>query len=150
MIFEIFVQCIFIFLATIGFSVLFNVKEEELIYCGITGLICFSIYKIFHSYLNIEFYGIILGTFVAVLVARRFAYLRKMPAAVYIIPAIIPLAPGGYIYLTIYNIIFGNYLEVLGHLFTVIKISGGIVIGMSIALSVPNKWFNYNISERRR
>ncbi len=141
---DILIECCFIFVATIGFSIIFNVKSNQLIYCGFTGVVCFAIYKVFLDYLGLEFYGVVLGTFVGVVIARRLAYIRKIPAAIYAIPAIIPLAPGGTIYLTIYNTIYGNYVDVLKYAFITTKIAGGIVIGMSIALSLPNKWFGYS------
>ncbi len=147
---KIIVECMFIFLATVGFSVLFNIKKSELPYCGLTGLVCFSIYKFILVYLGAEFYGVFLGTFVAVVVSRRLACLRKVPAAIYAIPAIIPLAPGGMIYLTMYSIIYGEYIDMLKYAFATMKIAGGIVIGMSIALSLPNKWFGNSTLMRKR
>ncbi len=149
-IYDIIIQCVFIYFATIGFSIIFNVKSSELIYCGLTGLVCFTIYKVFLVYLGAEFYGTVFGSFFAVLLSRRIAFLRKVPAAIYVIPGIIPLAPGGTVYLTMYNAIYGNYMNVLMYAFITIKIAGGIVIGMSIALNIPNKVFNYKISERKR
>ncbi len=149
-IFNFIMQCVFIFLATVGFSVIFNVKSSELLYCGLTGLVCFSIYKLFVVYLNAEFYGTVLGSFFAVLLARRFAFIRKVPTAIFVIPAIIPLAPGGTVYLTMYNVIYGEYMNVLKYAFITFKIAGGIVIGMSIALNLPNKLFNYKIIEKKR
>lgn len=148
MILNIVVECIFIFLATIGFSILFNVKPTELIYCGFTGLVCFIIYEIFLVFLNAEFLGVVLGSFLAVIFARRLAYLRKKPAAMYAIPAIIPLAPGGAVYLTMYNIIYGNYVNAIKNAAITMTIAGGLVIGMSIALSLPTKWFNFNLKKK--
>ncbi len=150
MIYEILLQCVFIFIATVGFSIIFNVKSSELLYCGLTGLVCFSIYKVLFVYFDAEFYGTVLGSFFAVLLSRRFAFLRKVPVSIYVIPAIIPLAPGATVYLTMYNVIYGNYMNVLKYAFMTFQIAGGIVIGMSIALNVPNKLFNYKISERKR
>ncbi len=144
------IQCLFIFIATVGFSILFNVKKSELAYCGFVGVVCYFIYKIVLVYYDTQFMGAILGTFTAVIFSRRFAYLRKIPAAIYIIPAVIPLAPGGTIYLTMYNIIYGNYVNVLKYAFLTIEIAGGIVIGMSIALSIPYSVFAVKVFNRRK
>lgn len=144
------IECVCIFIATIGFSVLFNVKATELIYCGIVGVTCYFIYKLLLIYYNEEFIGAVFGTFTAVIISRRLAYLRKIPAAIYIIPAIIPLAPGGTIYLTMYNVIYTDYMNVLKYFFLTLKIAGGIVIGMSIALSIPNKVFTINILKKEK
>ncbi len=150
MISTILLQCIFILLATIGLSIVFNVKSSELIYCGITGLTCYFFYAIFKLCLNLEFYGAIVGTFLGVLLSRRFSFIRKTPTTIYVIPAIIPLAPGGTLYLTMYNIINRNSVDALLNAFITIKIATGILIGLSIALSLPNKLFNYQISERKK
>ncbi len=143
-------QCIFIVLATVGLSINFNVKSNELIYCGLTGLTCYFFYMIVKIYIHHEFYGVIFGTFLGVILARRFSYVRKIPTTIYVIPAIVPLAPGGTLYLTMYNLINGNSVEAIINAFTTIKIAGGILIGLSIAFSLPNKLFNQKISERKR
>ncbi len=143
-------QCMFIYLATVGFSVIFNVKKSELGWCGVVGVVCYFIYKLVLIYFHTEFMGAIFGTFTAVLISRRLAYIRKIPAAIYIIPSIIPLAPGGAIYLTMYNIIYGNYLNVLKYAVVTFQIAGGIVIGMSIALSIPNSFFAKQFFKNRK
>lgn len=146
--FDIIIQCAFIFLATIGFSILFNVKKDELLYCGIVGVVCFFFYDVFILNNLSSFLGALIGTFIAVVISRRLAFTRKIPAAIYIIPAIIPIVPGAAIYLTIYNIISENNYAAIYYAFETMKITGGIVIGMSIALSLPSSWFN-NIKEKR-
>lgn len=147
---DVIIQCLFIFFSTIGFSIIFNVKSSELVYCGFTGLVCFILYKFVNDFYDQEFLAIIVGVFVASCMSRKLAYIRKMPVTLYVIPAIIPLAPGGAVYLTMYNIIFQNYAETLRYSFTVMKIAGGIVIGMTIALSLPYKWFNKSILKKER
>lgn len=147
---DFFLQCFFIYFATIGFSILFNVKPSELVYCGGVGVVCYFIYKLMIIQYNADFLGAVFGTFTAVIFSRRLAYVRKIPAAIYIIPSIIPLAPGGTIYLTMYNIIYGNYNEVYKYFFATLKIAGGIVIGMSIALSLPYSLFSVNIFKNRK
>ncbi len=143
-------QCFFIFIATVGFSVIFNVKKSELGYSGFVGVVCYFIYKLILVYFNTEFMGAILGTFTAVMISRRLAYLRKIPASIYIIPAIIPLAPGGAIYLTMYNLIYTDYVNVLKYAFITLQIAGGIVIGMSIALSIPYNFFATGFKKNRK
>ncbi len=143
-------QCMFVFIATVGFSVIFNVKKSELGYAGLVGVICYFIYKIILVYYQSDFMGAVLGTFAAVLVSRRLAYLRKIPASIYIIPAIIPLAPGGAIYLTMYNIIYGNNVYALKYAFLTLQIAGGIVIGMMIALSFPYSFFAKQIFKKEK
>ncbi len=150
MILNIIIQCILIFLGTVGLSIIFNIKSSELLYCGLTGSVCYFIYMLFSTYLNKEFYGIIIGIFVSVLLARRFSYIRKIPTTLYIITAVIPLAPGGALYLTMYNIISGDGINALMYAFTALKTSSAILIGMTFALTLPNKLFNYKISERKK
>lgn len=139
-------QSLFIFLSTIGFSILFNVKFSELLYCGFTGLVCFVFYKCIYVYLNQEFMGVIIGTFVATCISRRLAFKRKAPVTVYVIPAIIPLVPGGSVYLTMNSIIFSKYADVIKYSYQIITLAGGIVIGMSIALTLPSSWFNKTVN----
>lgn len=143
MILNIIVQCLLIFLATIGFSILFNIKKDELLYCGGVGVICFLFYDILLLNNFSTFIGAIVGTFIAVTISRRLAFVRKTPAAIYIIPAIIPIVPGAAIYLTMYNIISRDNYYTIYYAFEAMKITSGIVIGMSVALSLPHKWFRF-------
>lgn len=141
--FNVFVQCFFIFFATIGFSILFSIKKEELLYCGVVGVISFLFYDILILNEISSFVGAIVGTFVAVVISRRLAFVRRIPVAVYIIPSIIPLVPGSAIYLAMYNIISRDNYNSIYYAFEAIKITSGIVIGISVALSLPSKWFRF-------
>lgn len=142
---NIFSQCIIIFVVTVCFSIFFNVKSSELVFCGITGTIAFGIYKISLDIYGLEIFGVVFGTFLSTCLSRKLAFYRKMPVTLYVIPSIIPLAPGGSIYLTMYSIIYGEYIEALRNGYTTIKIAGCLVLGMSIALSLPYTWFNRRI-----
>lgn len=150
MIFDIAVQSFFIFLATVSFAIIFNVKKTEILYCGLDGVICFFIYELLISFNYTKFLSSIISVFIAVLVSRRLSFVRKIPSTVYIIPGIIPIAPGAAIYLTMYSLISGINYDVLKYSLETLTIAGGIVIGMSIALSLPNEWFNFKMSKKEK
>ncbi len=132
-----------IFFATIGFSVVFNVPSSELFFCGVVGLLCYTIYIFVTRTYEAEIFGCILGTFIATCLSRTFTFYRKMPLTVYIIPAIIPLAPGGAIYNSMYHIINEDLVTSLSYGLYAVKIAGSIGIGISICLSLPTSFFHF-------
>ncbi|MEG1829077.1 MAG: threonine/serine exporter family protein, partial [Cellulosilyticaceae bacterium] len=97
------------FVATLCFSILFNVQKRHLLICALVGAIGWGIYIIGVD-LN---YSDVLSTFVAALAVAQMSYFlakkRRAPVTVFLIVGIIPLVPGVGLYRTMYSLLFAEY-----------------------------------------
>lgn len=137
-----FIQIIAAIITTVAFGVLFNIKNKNLFLTGIAGGISWAVYLIG---LNLNFSNG-LNYFVASLALSLFAEImsRKFitPATTILIPALIPLAPGGGIYYTMYNLINSNYPMALEKGISTFIIAGSMAIGVFAAANIMKIYDN--------
>ena len=128
------------FIGTIAFAILYRVPKTQYIVCGLVGAAGWFIYdvaKIPWSPVAATF----LATLGIVLVARVLAIYRKVPVNVIMTPGIFPVVPGIAIYNTIYNMMIGDAQIGLNQGLEVLKLIGGIVLGMLVMFAIPNRVF---------
>lgn len=131
-----FIQIIAAIITTISFGILFNIKNKNLIFTGIAGGISWASYLLGKSFessdgLNYFFATLALSIF-AEIISRKY----KTPITTILIPALIPLAPGGGIYYTMYNLIDKNYPLALEHGINTFIIAGAMAIGVFTTASI--------------
>lgn len=128
--------------ATVSFAILFNAPRKEVVYCGLTGAIAWTVY---YS-LTTNSMNIILATLIAAFAltvfARCLAVTRKNPVTVYLLPGIFPLVPGAGIYYTAYYLFMGN-TEMSGVKgLETLEIAGAIVFGIIFGFGIPQNLFH--------
>ena len=122
-------------LGTVGFAILFNVRPRHLLIAGIGGLATFAVYY------SCAFFGVSLfvcafaSAAFAALFSEIFARIKKAPTAIFLIPAGIPIVPGGDLYYTMRFLLEGQYNDATGYLLSACKIGIGIAGGI-VAVSV--------------
>lgn len=130
--FDVIFQFILGFLATLGFSILFNVPKKSIIPSCITGAIGWVVYYIF----NISGHKI-LGTFIASftigVTGELMAMELKKPATVFIIPGITPLVPGAGTYYTMLFLVQNKYLTAAKKGAETLFVAAAIAIGVIFA-----------------
>lgn len=95
-----FIQIITAFLGSLGFSMVFNSDKKHLFVQSMGGAVSWSIYLIAVFFGASETIGYFVAAVVANLYAEVFARIKKTPATVILISALIPLIPGGSLYYT--------------------------------------------------
>lgn len=137
-----FIQIIAAGITSIAFGALFNIKNKNLIFTGIAGSISWGVYLLG---LNLKF-SEGLNYFIATLALAIFAEImsRKFitPATTILIPALIPLAPGGGIYYTMYNLINNNYSLALEKGISTFIIAGSMAVGVFTAATIMKIYDN--------
>lgn len=137
---------IYAFFATIGFSVLFNIPRNEMIYAGICG----GLGWLAHDMMGNLGISIILTSFVGAMIvgvlSEIFAKLRKKPATIFVVPGIIPLVPGYGLYFSMLKIIEENYEEAskvgFETIIVAIVIASAIIISTTIGRLLRMKRYN--------
>jgi len=129
--------------ATMGFSVIFNVPRRELVFCGGVGAVVWLVFGIITHFLP---EGTVAATFFGAMTAtalgRFLSAIRKMPSTVYMIPGIIPLVPGVAIYRTMFYVVTGEHMLAVAQGVYALSLAGVISVGVLIILSLPRKIFS--------
>ena len=134
---------IFSYMATIGFSVLFNIPRKNIWQAGIVGASGWTVYKYLEIIQMNLVFAVFLGALIVGLLSEIFARVFKKPATIFQVPGIIPLVPGYSLYYTMLQIIDKSYIKATKEgsqaLLIAVGIASGIIISSSIGNLVINK-----------
>ena len=123
-------QIICAFIATLGFGILFNVRDKNLLFASLGGALGWLAYLISLNMSN----SVMLATFIASIVisiyAEIFSRVLKNPVTLFLICALIPLAPGSGVYYTILAAVQGEVLQSLNKGIETLSIAGLIALGI--------------------
>ena len=135
MIIDFLIPVIFAGLATLGFSLVFNIRGKNLIVATLCGVFSWSMYLLydFNSDSAIMPY-FICGASIA-LYSEIAAYLFHSPATVFLIPGFIPAVPGGAVYRAMVACLSGDIAGFAEGLVNTLKIGGAIALGVILMSS---------------
>lgn len=140
--------------ATIGFSLVFNIHLKDLPFAALGGVLIRIFYIIFQMILpEYKFVYTLLAAFCAALYSEIVALNMKQTSALYLYPSIIPLIPGDLFYYAALGIIWSNsslfstYAPDLG--LTLVAISVGFVICSSIMHYARKFRFKRKLAEEK-
>lgn len=131
--------------ATICFSVTFQVSRRHYLDCGLTGAVGWVAYRICVSMLGLS---APIATLIAALpltvAARLFSIQNKAPVTVYLLCGIFPLVPGAGIYYTAYYFLQNQQALCVEKGIETIKIAVALALGIALvgSLPVPKRWRN--------
>jgi uncharacterized membrane protein YjjB (DUF3815 family) len=130
------IQLLAAFFATIFFSIMFNVNNKQLVYCGLVGAFGWLIYLLsIHNQISII--GASFNVSVIVSIASHIlAVYRKNPVTTYQISGIIPIVPGAGMYRTLLSLIQENTEAATHYLIETLEIAGSIAVGMLFVSSL--------------
>lgn len=102
------IQLLTAFLSSLGFSMVFGLRRRFLGYAALGGLLCWGLYLCMDAWTHMEFLSCLLASSFAVVYAELLARWLKTPATLFVVPAILPLVPGGSLYYTMENVVRGR------------------------------------------
>lgn len=94
------IQVICAVIGSFGFSFIFHLKRDKLIVASVGGGLTWLFYLLVVHRVNGEFVAYFLATVFATFYAELMARVKKAPATIFVITALIPLIPGGSLYYT--------------------------------------------------
>ncbi len=144
---EYLLQALFAFIATVGFCILFKIPTKQYPVCGLNGVLSWIIYYALSGPMGI-FIATFFATSAIALTSRILAVIRKTPATILLIPGIIPLVPGSYIYHTAYNFFMGNGELFSKYGFGTVKLAFSIVLGIVIVFALPIKKYSFSVTKK--
>ncbi len=133
---EVIIQLVTATLATLGFSVVFYVHPRRLPLAMLGGFLTCGVYLLAGHFMEGEMLPNFLAAAVGAIYSEICARVTRVPVPVYSLPAVIPLAPGGSLYHTMFNLVTGEYAAAASAGWTTLQIALGIAGGIVVA-SVP-------------
>lgn len=130
------IQLIAAFFATVFFSIMFNVNNKQLVFCGSVGAFGWFIYLLsIQSGLTVVGASFYVSVFVSIS-SHILAIYRKNPVTTYQIAGIIPIVPGAGMYRTLLSLIQNDSTLATRYLIETMEIAGAIAVGMLLVSSL--------------
>ena len=124
-------------MATAGFSVVFNIQLEDIVFAAIGGVIVRLVLILFKFLLGqYPFVFTMLAAFFAALYSEILANTRKEPSTLYLYPSIVPLIPGDLFCYVAFGIIWGNSGLIKDHGPSLVLSLVGISLGFVLCSTV--------------
>ena len=123
-------------LATLGFSVVFNIHGKKLVPAVLCGTFGWALFLLVHHLTGSRIISIFIASFFIGLYSEVAARLLKEPATLFIVPGIIPLVPGSGMYYTMAASIQGEISETLSIGMETLNTAGAIAVGVAVAVSL--------------
>ena len=143
------VQLVTSLITSVAFAIWFKSNRRHLINAGICGLLTYAAYFGVEMLTESLFWAAFISSAVAALFSETNARIRKTPTLTMLMPGIVPIVPGGYLYRTVRDIVCGSYPSALSNLAT----AGAIALGMAggvVALSVLYGMINDIVAKKRK
>lgn len=119
-------------LGTVGFALFYNLRKK-LFLCIFPGSVLMAVIYIVLQRATIDLLVTnIVCAAIATAISEIMARVIKVPATVLLIPMILPLVPGGYLYYTMYGVVTKNPMMIRENAAATIQIALGIAIGIVI------------------
>ena len=140
-------QALAAFAGTVGFAILFGVPRKHYIPAGLVGVLGWLLYLVLFRYAGLTpAVSTLISTVFIGIMSRVSAVIMKCPAAVFLICGIFCLVPGAGIFWSTYYLVSSQLDLSSSAGFTAAKIAIAIVLGIILAMELPQRVF----SGRRR
>ncbi|MBO5556732.1 MAG: threonine/serine exporter family protein [Oscillospiraceae bacterium] len=124
------------FLGSLGFSLVFGVRRRHLFAASLGGLFAWAIYLAVDAWLHSGFLACLLASAFSVLYSELLARLRKTPATLFLVPAIIPLVPGSSLYYAMSCVVRKDFSNAREYGTLTLEYALAIAAGISFVLAV--------------
>ena len=137
------IQLVTAFLTSVAFAIVFKINRRHLLNAGICGLLTYAAYYGIDLIVGSLFWASFVSSAVAALFAETNARIKKTPTLVMLMPGVVPIVPGGYLYRSVRDSICGMMPSALGNLadagVIALGMAGGVVT-LSIIYGIVNDY----------
>lgn len=113
-----------------GYSILFNIRRDKLVFASAGGSFAWIIYILASQFTPNAFVTNMLPASFATLYSEILARIKKAPTTVFLIPSIMPMIPGGGLFYTMSAVISNDTVLFEKYFVTTIETALGISIGI--------------------
>lgn len=133
---ELMIELVTAFFGSLGYASLFNVRRKRIISAGIGGFIGWLSYIVSSSFISNEAIKYLIAAIVITVYAEKMARLKKAPATVFLISAIMPLVPGGMLYASMSYAVKEEWVRFGMKAVNTLSVALALALGMLIATSI--------------
>ncbi|NLC44322.1 MAG: threonine/serine exporter [Clostridiales bacterium] len=123
-------------IAAVSFGIMFNIRGVSLILAALNAGLGFFFYSITTVYGYESHIGMLVASISMSICAEILARKRKTPASVFLVPALIPVVPGGAIFQFALNLLEGNNELAFSYGIKTILEAGALAIGIILVSSL--------------
>ena len=127
---------------------MFKINRRHLINAGICGLLTYAAYFGIEMITSSFFWAAFISSAVAALFSETHARTLKAPTIVMLMPGVVPIVPGGYLYRSVRDIVCGLMPSALSNLAIAAEIALGMAGGV-VALSLVYGMVNDYVMKTR-
>ena len=123
-------------IGTLGVCLFFKIDKKRLFTAMLNTAITYGAYLLFYTIWSDLFACNLIATVIASIISEIMARIEKAPASVFLVPAIIPLVPGGMLYRAMNSLIIGDFAQAGVYGFDALLIFLGIALGLSLIAAI--------------
>lgn len=121
---------------TLGFTVLFNIRDKRLIFTALGGFLSWTLFVVFSKFIISEPLNYFLVALLMTAYAEIVAMLIKTPITIFITTALVPLIPGSSLYYTMANAFTDNKEGFIEKGMHTLSLSAALALGIIIATAI--------------
>ena len=133
---EILYQLLSAFVGSMGFALVFGMRRRYLFAASLGALLGWGVYLLTEHFLSNSFLPPLLAAAFALSYSEIMAKALKTPATLFVVPAIIPLVPGGSLYETMSHVVRGEMELARSCGNATLSTALAIAVGISIVLAI--------------
>lgn len=145
-----YLQCLYVFIACLGFGVIFNLRGKNLFLAALGATLGWFVYLLCTGAGMDDTLCYFVATVAIALYSEGMARLHKSPVTIYLVVSFLPLVPGSKIYYTMEYGMAGDTARFLQTGLETCKIAGAIVAGIALVSSVARLTTSFWRGWRRR
>jgi len=136
---------------TVGFAILFNIRDKKLVMVGIGGFLSWAIYLLVELVTDSEMLGYFISAAAMTVFSELMARALKTPTTTFIIPTLVPLIPGGSLYKTMRYALAGSLSSFSETGLHTVELAAALALGIIVSAAIAKPVLRYvNLRMHRR
>lgn len=145
-----FLQIIYAFIVSLGFGVLFNVRDKNLFFAALGGAVGWFFYRLTLSLSSSSVLAMLIASISISVYAEIFSRVLKNPVTLFLVCSLIPLVPGSGMYYTVFEAVQGNIFESLNYGIETLSLAGVIAVGIILVSTLSRLFQKLKIRKLQR
>ncbi|WP_346915766.1 threonine/serine exporter family protein [Clostridium sp.] len=145
-----FFQVIYAFIVSLGFGVLFNVRDRNLFFAALGGAVGWFFYSLTLNLSGSSVLAMLIASISISVYAEIFSRVLKNPVTLFLVCSLIPLVPGSGMYYTVFEAVKGNVDKSLNYGIETISLAGVIAVGIILVSTLSRLMQKLKIRRNQR
>ena len=145
-----FFQVIYAFIVSLGFGVLFNVRDRNLFFAALGGAVGWFFYSLTLNLSGSNVLAMLIASISISVYAEIFSRVLKNPVTLFLVCSLIPLVPGSGMYYTVFEAVKGNVDKSLNYGIETISLAGVIAVGIILVSTLSRLMQKLKIRKNQR